>query len=82
MLLIAALLAAVAAIAVAGAALRQASTARRELATARGRLARIDAEMPTADHQPVISANALRRDIRVEFEVREKGPIERSSSSC
>jgi len=72
MLLIAALLAAVAAIAVAGAALRQASTARRELATARGRLARIDAEMPTADHQPVISANALRRDIRVEFEVREK----------
>jgi len=69
MLLAAALLAAVAAIVVAGAALRQASRAKRELATARGRLARIDAEMPTMDLQPAISATALRRDVRVSFEV-------------
>ena len=71
MLLAAALLAALAAIAVAGAALRQASRARRELETARSRLARIDAEMPTADQHPAISAKALRRDIRVSFEVSE-----------
>jgi len=71
MLLAAALLAAVAAIVVAGAALRQASTAKRDLATARGRLARIDAEMPTADQHPAISAKALRRDVRVSFEVSE-----------
>ena len=69
MLLAAALLAAVAAIVVGGAALRQASRAKRELATARGRLARIDAEMPTMDLQPAISATALRRDVRVSFEV-------------
>ena len=71
MLLAAALLAALAAIAVAGAALRQASRARRELETARGRLARIDAELPTPDQQPPISAKALRRDVRVSFEVSE-----------
>src|SRR6188472_3719532 len=69
MLLAAALLAAVAAIVVAGAALRQATTAKRELATARSRLARIDAEMPTMDLQPAINATALRRDVRVSFEV-------------
>jgi diguanylate cyclase (GGDEF)-like protein len=69
MLLAAAILAALAAIAVAGAALRQASRARRELVTARTRLARIDAEMPTVDQHPAISAKALRRDIRVSFEV-------------
>jgi len=71
MLLVAALRAAVAAIVVAAAALRQASAAKRELATARGRLARIDAEMPTVDLQPAISAKALRRDVRVSFEVSE-----------
>jgi diguanylate cyclase (GGDEF)-like protein len=71
MLLAAALLAAVAAIVVAGAALRQASTAKRDLATARGRLARIDAALPTAEPQQAISANALRRDVRVSFEVKQ-----------
>jgi diguanylate cyclase (GGDEF)-like protein len=69
MLLAAALLAAVAAIVVAGAALRQTSAAKRELATARGRLARIDAAIPPTDQQLSISANALRRDVRVLFEV-------------
>ena len=71
MLLAAALLAALAAIAVAGVALRQASRAKRELATARSRLARIDAEMPKVEHHPSINATALRRDIRVSFEVSE-----------
>ena len=71
MLLAAALLAALAAIAVAVAAMRQSSRARKELEDARSRLARIDAEMPRAEQHPTVGAKALRRDVRVSFEVSE-----------
>jgi diguanylate cyclase (GGDEF)-like protein len=69
MLLAAALLAALAAIAVAVAAMRQSARSRKELETARTRLARIDAELPRVEQHPTISATALRRDVRVSFEV-------------
>ena len=71
MLLAAALLAALAAIAVAVAAMRQAARAKKELEAARGRLARIDAEMPRPEQHPTVGAKALRRDVRVSFEVSE-----------
>jgi diguanylate cyclase (GGDEF)-like protein len=71
MLLAAALLAALAAIAVAVAAMRQAGRARKELEAARTRLARIDAEMPRPEQHPTVGAKALRRDVRVSFEVSE-----------
>ena len=71
MLLAAAFLAALAAIAVAVAAMRQAARAKKELEAARGRLARIDAEMPRPEQHPTVGAKALRRDVRVSFEVSE-----------
>jgi diguanylate cyclase (GGDEF)-like protein len=71
MLLAAALLAALAAIAVAAAAMRQSSRARKELESARSRLARIDAEIPRTEQIPTLGAKALRRDIRVTFEVNQ-----------
>ena len=71
MLLAAALLAALAAIAVAVAAMRQSARARRELEAARSRLARIDAEMPRTEQHATVGAKALRRDVRVSFEVSE-----------
>lgn len=71
MLLAAALLAALAAIAVAVAAMRQSARSRKELEAARSRLARIDAELPRIEPHPTISAKALRRDVRVSFEVSE-----------
>jgi diguanylate cyclase (GGDEF)-like protein len=69
MLLAAALLAALAAIAVAVAAMRQSARSRKELEAARTRLARIDAELPRIEQHGTISATALRRDVRVSFEV-------------
>lgn len=71
MLLAAAVLAALAAIAVAVAAMRQSARSRTELEAARTRLARIDAELPRVEQHPTISAKALRRDVRVSFEVSE-----------
>jgi len=71
MLLAAAVLAALAAIAVAVAAMRQSARSRTELEAARSRLARIDAELPRVEQHPTISAKALRRDVRVSFEVSE-----------
>ena len=69
MLLYAALLAALAAIAVAAAAMRQSARARRELESARSRLARIDAALPREDEPRTIGVQALRREVRVSFEV-------------
>jgi hypothetical protein len=69
MLLAAALLAALAAIAVAAAAMRQSARARQELDAARTRLARIDAELPRTEQHPTVGATALRRVVRVSFEV-------------
>ena len=69
MLLYAALLAALAAIAVAAAAMRQSARARRELESARSRLARIDDAMPRDELPRTIGAKALRREVRVSFEV-------------
>jgi diguanylate cyclase (GGDEF)-like protein len=71
MLLAAALLAALAAIAVAAAAMRQSARARQELDAARTRLARIDAELPRTEQHPTVGAKALRREVRVSFEVQE-----------
>jgi diguanylate cyclase (GGDEF)-like protein len=71
MLLAAAVLAALAAIAVAVAAMRQSARARKELETARSRLARIDAELPRAEQYPTVGAKALRREVRVSFEVQQ-----------
>ena len=71
MLLAAALLAALAAIAVAAAAMRQSGRARKELEVARTRLARIDAELPRTEQHPTVGAKALRREVRVSFEVQE-----------
>jgi len=71
MLLAAALLAALAAIAVAVAAMRQSARARRELESARSRLARMDAALPHAEQHSTVGAKALRRDVRVSFEVSE-----------
>jgi diguanylate cyclase (GGDEF)-like protein len=71
MLLAAALLAALAAIAVAAAAMRQSGRARKELEAARTRLARIDAELPRTEQHPTVGAKALRREVRVSFEVQE-----------
>jgi diguanylate cyclase (GGDEF)-like protein len=71
MLLAAALLAALAAIAVAAAAMRQSARARTELDAARTRLARIDAELPRTEQHPTVGAKALRREVRVSFEVQE-----------
>ena len=69
MLLAAAFLAALAAIAVAVAAMRQSARSRKELEAARSRLARIDAELPRVEQHSTVSATALRRDVRVSFEV-------------
>jgi diguanylate cyclase (GGDEF)-like protein len=71
MLLAAALLAALAAIAVAAAAMRQSARARKELDAARTRLARIDAELPRTEQHLTVGAKALRREVRVSFEVQE-----------
>jgi len=71
MLLAAALLAALAAIAVAVAAMRQSARARRELDSARSRLARMDAALPHPEQHSAVGAKALRRDVRVSFEVSE-----------
>jgi diguanylate cyclase (GGDEF)-like protein len=71
MLLAAALLAALAAIAVAVVAMRQSTRARRELDSARTRLARLDTALPHAEQHNAVGAKALRRDIRVSFEVSE-----------
>ena len=71
MLLYAALLAALAAIAVAVAAMRQSARARQELEAARTRLARIDDALPREDQPRTIGAKALRREVRVSFEVNE-----------
>ena len=71
MLLAAALLAALAAIAVAVAAMRQSSRAKKELETARTRLARIDAELPRTEQSSTVGAKALRREVRVSFEVQQ-----------
>ena len=71
MLLAAALLAALAAITVAVAAMRQTSLARRELGLARTRLARIDENIPRTEQHLTVGAKALRRDVRVSFEVNE-----------
>ncbi|HKH90810.1 MAG TPA: sensor domain-containing diguanylate cyclase [Gemmatimonadaceae bacterium] len=71
MLLAAALLAALAAIAVAVAAMRQSARARRELDSARTRLARMDSALPHAEQHSAVGAKALRRDVRVSFEVSE-----------
>ena len=72
MLLAAALLAALAAIAVAVAAMRQSSRAKKELETARSRLARIDADPPHTEPASSVGVNALRREVRVSFEVQQK----------
>ena len=71
MLLAAALLAALAAIAVAAAAMRQSARARKELENARTRLARIDDAMPRTEQHTTVEAKALRREVRVSFEVQE-----------
>ena len=71
MLLYAALLAALAAIAVAAVAMRQSGRARRELEAARSRLARIDDALPRDELPRTIAAKALRREVRVSFEVNE-----------
>ena len=71
MLLAAALLAALAAIAVAAAAMRQTSRARKELESARSRLARIDDGPPRTEQHSTIDAKALRRSVRISFEVEE-----------
>jgi diguanylate cyclase (GGDEF)-like protein len=71
MLLYAALLAALAAIAVAAAAMRQSARARKELESARSRLARIDDALPRDAQPRTINAKALRREVRVSFEVNE-----------
>ncbi|MEO5817815.1 MAG: hypothetical protein ABIT20_21275, partial [Gemmatimonadaceae bacterium] len=71
MLLAAAIVLAVAALAAAGHALRQAKQSRRDLHAAHARLARIDAEMPNNDDQQSVGVEALRRDVRVNFEQKE-----------
>jgi diguanylate cyclase (GGDEF)-like protein len=71
MLLAAAIGIAVAALVAAGYALRHAQRARQDLAAARARLARIDVQVPALDDEAAVGAEALRRDVRVSFEVRE-----------
>ncbi|PYP80271.1 MAG: hypothetical protein DMD35_05900, partial [Gemmatimonadetes bacterium] len=51
--------------------MRQSTRARTELETARSRLARIDAELPRGDQQRTVGLKALRREVRVSFEVEE-----------
>ncbi|HEV7991313.1 MAG TPA: sensor domain-containing diguanylate cyclase [Gemmatimonadaceae bacterium] len=69
LLLAAALLIAVAALAAAGLAMRREQRSRGELESARARLARMDAELPKREQETTVGANALRRDVRVSFEV-------------
>jgi diguanylate cyclase (GGDEF)-like protein len=69
MLLAAALLLAVAALAAAGHSMRLERRSRRELESAKSRLARMDAELPKREQETTVEANALRRDVRVSFEV-------------
>jgi diguanylate cyclase (GGDEF)-like protein len=71
MLLAAAIVLAIAALAAAGYALRQAKQSKRDLHAAHARLARIDAEMPTNDDEQPAGVEALRRDVRVNFEQKE-----------
>lgn len=71
MLLVAAIVLAIAALAAAGYALRQAKQSKRDLHAAHARLARIDAEMPTNDDEQSVGVEALRRDVRVNFEQKE-----------
>lgn len=70
MSLIAAALVALAALIAAGVFLRQARRARAELASSRARLAKLEAPI-TSDDSSGAPANALRRDVRVSFEVHE-----------
>jgi diguanylate cyclase (GGDEF)-like protein len=70
-LLAAALALAFAALVAAGWASRQARHSRRALSAAHARLADIDAEFPAADRDVGVGAEALRRDVRVNLEVKE-----------
>ena len=49
--------------------MRREHRSRRELESARSRLARMDAELPKREQETAVGANALRRDVRVSFEV-------------
>ena len=71
MLLSAAIVLAIAAFVAAGYALRQAKLSRLDLDKARARLARIDADLPANDDDEAVGAEALRRDVRVNFEAKE-----------
>ena len=71
MLLAAALVLAIVALAAAGFAMHREQRVRLDLELARGRLARLDAELPRRDPEATVAANALRRDVRVSFEVNE-----------
>jgi diguanylate cyclase (GGDEF)-like protein len=71
MLLAAALVLALAALVAAGYAMHREQRSRHELESARARLARMDAELPKRDQETTVAANALRRDVRVSFEVNE-----------
>ena len=71
MLLYAALVLAVAALAVAGYSMRREHRSRRDLESARARLAHMEAELPKREQETTVGANALRRDVRVSFEVNE-----------
>jgi diguanylate cyclase (GGDEF)-like protein len=51
--------------------MRQSARARTELAAARSRLARIDDALPRDEQPRTIGAKALRREVRVSFEVNE-----------
>src|SRR5438046_486555 len=70
MLLAAAIVLAVVALAAAGYGLREAQRSRRDLSAAHARLARIDADLPLADDDQAVGAEALRRDVRVSFEAK------------
>ncbi|MEO6526814.1 MAG: GAF domain-containing protein, partial [Gemmatimonadaceae bacterium] len=71
MLLAAALVLALAALVAAGHAMHREHRSRHELESARARLARMDAELPKREQETAVAANALRRDVRVSFEVNE-----------
>ncbi len=73
MLLVAAIVLATGALLAAGYAVRQARRSRAELRAAHARLARIDADLPpSGDDEGGVRAEALRRDVRVSFEARER----------
>ena len=73
MLLVATIVLAIGALLAAGYAVRQSRRSRAELRAAHARLARIDADLPAPeDNEGGVRAEALRRDVRVSFEARER----------